>query len=227
MNKTLCNLLLGAVSALTFCLALTGCEDTKTYADMLEDEKNYIQDFIAARGYRIISEDQFDPTRKMEDGVFVLFPADGVYLHIDSLGQGKTLYQVLDSINRKQSGVRMVITTRFLEYSLSRQDTVVTNFYTNGAPEQFYYATNASASYYSGAQTAGTYGKFFASPEQTEVASLMRTYYGTSVPGGWLKPLQYVGDGGRVKIIIPAKMGTTSAQSAVLPYYYELQYKRY
>ena len=209
------------------CLLLTSCDNTKTYADMLEDEKEYIRDFVAERGLQIISESQFDPTQKMPDNTYVLFQADGVYMHIDSLGEGKTIYSILDSLSKKQSGVRMVITTRFLEYSLSLRDTVVTNFYTNGAPEQFYYAMSANSSYYSGASTASTHGKFFASPEQTEVTALMRTYYGTSVPSGWLKPLQYVGNGGRVKILIPSKMGHSTAQTSVLPYYYELQYRVY
>ncbi|MGI6218574.1 MAG: DUF4827 domain-containing protein [Bacteroidaceae bacterium] len=213
------------VLLLPICCA--SCDDTKTYADLLEDEENYINDFIAARGYRIINENDFDPARKMADNEFVLFSASGLYLHIDSLGEGPTLYHVLDSLTKVNTGYRMQITVRFLEYSLSANDTIVTNFYTNASPEQFYYAKGSSTSGYSSSNTYYTYGSFFASDDQTETATLMRTYYGTAVPGGWLLPLQYVGDGGRVKIIVPSDLGHTSAQANVLPYYYEIYYNRY
>lgn len=208
-------------------LLLQSCDDTKTYADMLDDEKDYIQDFIAKRGYRVVGEKNFNPAEKMEENEYVLFSNDGVYLHIDSLGEGPTLYHLLDSLNKKATGASLVVMTRFLEYSLQYGDTIVTNFYTNNAPEQFYYRIGSSSSYYSSSTSKSTYGRFFASSDQTETTSLMRTYYGSSVPAGWLKPLQYVGDGGRVKVIVPSKMGHSSAQTNVLPYYYEIHYKLY
>lgn len=222
--KTYIRLFLVALLAPIFCAS---CDDTMTYADMLEQEEDYINDFIASRGISVVSESRFDPSRPMADNEYVLFAADGLYMHIDSLGHGPTLYHVLDSLTKENSGYRMQITVRFLEYSLSLQDTVVTNFYTNGSPEQFYYAKGAASSGYSSSNTYYTYGSFFASDDQTETATLMRTYYGTAVPGGWLVPLQYVGDGGKVKLIVPSEMGHTSAQANVLPYYYEVQYTRY
>lgn len=210
-----------------FPIFCASCDDTKTYAELLEEEKEYISEFIASRGYSIISENGFDPTRKMADNEFVLFSSSGLYMHIDSLGEGPTLYHILDSLTDRNSGYRMQITVRFLEYSLSLGDTVVTNFYTNASPEQFYYARGTSTSSYSLSNTYYTYGSFFSSDDQTETSTLMRTYYGTAVPGGWLVPLQYVGDGGRVKIIVPSDLGHTSAQANVLPYYYEIYYNRY
>ena len=51
----------------------------------------------------------------------------------------------------------------------------------------------------------------------------MLSYYGTSVPAGWLVPLAYVRDGACVKLIVPSKMGHSSAMQSVYPYYYYIQ----
>ena len=153
--------------ALLLPLCCASCDDTKTYADMLEEEEDMINSFISSRGLNILSENGFDPSRKMGEKDYVLFTADGVYLHIDSVGHGPTLYHVLDSLTKRNSGYRMQITVRFLEYSLSVGDTIVTNFYTNASPEQFYYAKGSSYSGYSSSSSHYTYGSFFASADQT------------------------------------------------------------
>ncbi len=211
----------------TLAIFIQSCNNGKTYAEMKEEEKEYIQDFINDNNIQVINENNFDPSVKMADNQFVLFQSDGIYLHIDSLGTGKPFYSILDSISKKQSGVRLVVLARFLEYSLMAKDTLLTNFYSNDSPEQFYYAKSTSSSYYSSASTSTTFGRFFVDANITTTIHSMQTYYGTSVPGGWLKPLQYVGDGGRVKVIVPSEVGTSTAQTNVRPYYYELQYKLY
>lgn len=211
----------------SFC---TSCSSSKTYAEMLDDEKGYIANFIATKGINVVNESSWNSKEKMAENDFVLFKSDGVYMHIDSLGEGKPLYNVLDSLSKKVSGssARLIITTRFMEYSLQYMDTVITNLYTNDSPEQFYYAKNTSTSSYSSSSTTSTYGKFFTSNDQTSTTYLMTTYYSsTSVPSGWLKPLEYVGNGGRVKVIVPSKMGHSTAQTSVMPYYYVLQYSVY
>lgn len=212
---------LGILAALgTF---MQSCDDTKTYAELLDDEKGYIKHFVSYNGISTISEANFDPKAKMADNEYVLFKGDGLYLHIDSVGiEGPTVYEILDSLSERQSGVRMVILTRFLEYSIQHMDTTITNFYANASPEQFYYVKSASS--YSSSKS---YGSFFFDSSTTTSDYSMQTYYGTSVPGGWLKALEYVGDGGRVKIIVPSKTGHSSAMTNVLPFYYELHFQIY
>ncbi len=215
--------LLGILALLT--LITQSCNNGETYADKLEKEKDYISDYLHVSGIQVISESSFNPHNPMGENEYVLFSSDGIYMHIDDLGTGPTFYEQLDSMNAQQSGVRLVILTRFLEYSLQYMDTTLTNFYYNASPEQFYYAKNTTN--YTGNAANSTYGKFFYDSSTTSSDYSMMKYYGSSVPGGWLKPLQYVGDGGRVKVIVPSKMGTDNAQSNVLPYYYELRFQLY
>ena len=65
--------------ALLLPLCCASCDDTKTYADMLEEEEDMINSFISSRGLNILSENGFDPSRKMGEKDYVLFTADGVY----------------------------------------------------------------------------------------------------------------------------------------------------
>ena len=124
--------------ALLLPLCCASCDDTKTYADMLEEEEDMINSFISSRGLNILSENGFDPSRKMGEKDYVLFTADGVYLHIDSVGHGPTLYHVLDSLTKRNSGYRMQITVRFLEYSLSVGDLVFYSY--NGGASTYHVA---------------------------------------------------------------------------------------
>ena len=208
---------------LSLSLLIQSCDDTETYAEKLDKEKEYIQNFINSNGIQVISESNFDPRVKMAPNEYVLFSSDGVYMHIDSLGTEPTFYYILDSISKKQNDARLVILTRFLEYNIQVGDTSLTNFYTNSSPEQFYYAKSNTSS----SSNSNTYGKFFYDSSTTSSDYSMQKYYGTSVPGRWLKPLQYVGNGGRVKIIVPSKMGQSYAQTNVLPFFYELHFQRY
>ena len=52
---------------------------------------------------------------------------------------------------------------------------------------------------------------------------LMYSYYGTSVPAGWLMPLTYVRDMAHVRLIVPSKMGHSTAMQSVYPYYYDIR----
>ena len=70
------------------------------------------------------------------------------------------------------------------------------------------------------------------------LSGMMYQYHGsTSVPGGWLVPLNYVKIGrpdpareddetAKVRLIVPHSQGTADASSSVTPYYYEITYER-
>ena len=65
---------------------------------------------------------------------------------------------------------------------------------------------------------------------------MMQMYHSsTSVPGGWLVPLNYVNVGrpeketdeiAKVRLIVPHSQGTADASSSVYPCYYEITYER-
>ena len=49
----------------------------------------------------------------------------------------------------------------------------------------------------------------------------------TAVPAGWLVPWDYIYNRAHVKLIVPSDMGTSTAISSVVPYYYDIRYQIY
>ena len=58
----------------------------------------------------------------------------------------------------------------------------------------------------------------------------MKTAYGSVVPAGWLKPLDFIrltktdGEEAKVRLIVPHSSGTSNASGHVQPFYYEISY---
>ena len=58
----------------------------------------------------------------------------------------------------------------------------------------------------------------------------MKTAYGSVVPAGWLKPLDFIrltktdGEEAKVRLIVPHSSGTSNASGHVQPFYYEITY---
>ena len=46
--------------------------------------------------------------------------------------------------------------------------------------------------------------------------------YGTAIPSGWLIALPYLRNNAHVRLIVPSKMGHTTAQQYVNPYFYDI-----
>lgn len=195
-------------SLLAIGLAFQSCNKTKTYAEMLSDEKDAISAYISKHNIKVISKDQFE-SQKETTGAneYVAFPEDGTYMHIEEKG-GK-LAQNND-----------VILTRFLEVNVVANDTTLTNYYDNTSVDQFRYTRTDDSK----GNILATYGQFF--QEQNQKAYML-SYYGSAVPSGWLKALRFVGDKAKVKIIVPSKLGHSTAQQNVTPYFYEIEYKIY
>ncbi|BEG99359.1 DUF4827 domain-containing protein [Bacteroides sedimenti] len=184
------------------CIFLQSCgKDTKTYAEMLADEANAVKDFVKKNDIKVITPSEFLKDTTTIDNEYVLFPESGIYLHIDKKG-GKVPVS------------NDVILTRFNEISVASGDTTLSNYYDNTSVDQFRYTKNSYS----------TYGMFF--QEQNQQAYMLSAY-GSAVPAGWLMPLQYVGDGAKVKVIVPSKQGHSTAQNYVTPYFYEIQYTIY
>ncbi|KAA6352268.1 hypothetical protein EZS27_000450 [termite gut metagenome] len=182
------------------------CDNTKTYSEMLDDEKDAIRAFVKENDIVTISQEDFekDTVTVVEKNEYVLF-SNGVYMQIVDRGSGSMIK------NRDR------VLVRFIEYDIMGKDTTlasnVLNLYEeyNLYPDAFYYTVTSTTSY----------GQFVSDP--AGIGFNMISYYGTSVPAGWLLPLQYVKDGARVKLIVPSKMGHTTAQEYVSPYFYDIR----
>jgi hypothetical protein len=162
--------------------ALAACDDTKTYAEQLAEEKVSIQQFIKNRGYIIAKT--YPDTIPFPENVFYKTES-GLYIHV--LDTGK---QVNSSLPDNK-----VVLVRFLEENMDG-DTTYMNLYGTGDPYEIYY---------NNVQTSVSYGDC----------------------QGWHEPLEYVGDGGHVYVIVPSKLGMSmysSSSSSLTACFYELRY---
>ena len=172
------------------------CDDTKTYAEMLEDDA--IADFINKEGIKVISQTEFfdnDSVTDVEKNEFVQL-SSGVYMQIVDKGSDNPA----DTVKNND-----LVLVRFMEYSLLDKDTTLSNLTLPYLVDEFKYTASSSS-------IAGIF-----------IQGLMYMAYGyTAVPAGWLVPLPYVRDKAHVRLIVPSKMGHQSAMQYVYPYYYDI-----
>ena len=198
----------------------SSCKNGETYAEMKEREQNAIENFVENNHFvghiNTISEEQFAAqgyTTDVASNQFVLFNNDGIYMQIVRQPEGKTLVEM--ARERSDSTIKKNIRCRFLEYDIENADTTHTNYYTNSVDQGMqctytHYSRNFDAYFLPG--------------------GLMYTSYGSGVPKGWLKPLNYIhmspydGQQAKVRLIVPHSSGTTNASGYVLPFYYEITY---
>ncbi len=186
------------------------CDNTKTYAEMLEDEKNAVNAFIKKRGIKVISVEDFekDTITDVASNEYVLF-SNGVYMQIVDRGS-KNPESVFKNNNE--------IISRFMEVDIMEDDTTlasnVHNPYEvlNIYPEGFRYTSSGTT----------LYGQFMTN-EAGLGSNMVNLYGSTAVPSGWLVPLKYVRDSAAVKLIVPSKMGHSTAQQYVYPYFYDIR----
>lgn len=192
------------LSLLAFGLGFQACDNSKTYAEMLEEEKDGINDFIKDRSIKVISQTEFyaqDSTTKSKErgddvDEFVQL-ASGVYMQIVDEGSKNEA----DTVKTNDQ-----VLVRFMEYSILDKDTTLTNLAAAETVDEFRYTVTSSS-------IAGTF-----------LQGYMMTYYSSAaVPAGWLVPLTYVRDMAHVRLIVPSKMGHQTAMQQVYPYYYDIQ----
>ena len=185
------------LSLLTAGSLFQACDNSKTYAEMLEDEKDAIKAFIRDSSITVISQTEFyrnDSTTDVNKNEYVQL-ASGVYMQI--IDKGST--NLADTVKPNDR-----ILVRFSEYSLMDKVVTLSNLDYVEVVDEFNYRVTSSS--IAGQFTQG-----------------MMLYYGPAVPAGWLVPLDYVRDGACVKLIVPSKMGHSSAMQSVYPYYYYIQ----
>ena len=177
------------------------CDDTKPYAEMLEEEDDAIADFINKEGIKVISQTEFFDNASVTDvekNEFVQL-ASGVYMQIVDKGSDN----LADTVRNNE-----VILIRFMEYSLLDQDTTISNLSFPYLTEEFRYSATSSS-------IAGIFNTN---------SSLMYSWYGyTAVPAGWLVPMPYIRNRAHVRLIVPSKMGHQAAMQNVYPFYYDIK----
>ena len=217
MKKTIFTILTAAAVGIS--MINTACTSYETYAEQKEKEKKNIENFInnneLVGKINVISESQFeqqDSTTNLERNEFVLFEDDGVYMQIVKKGGGKSIKELAREM--PDSTVSKVILCRFLEYDIQNSDTTRLNIYTTSIVDKMLCTYSLFSRQYTASFTEGY---------------MMQE--SSSVPKGWLKPLDYIGltrDPGniaKVRIIVPHTSGTVTAVNYVMPYYYEISYQ--
>ena len=212
--------------AIVLLLALvltTSCNDYETYSDMKEKERDAIERFIAKEGIQVISEETFKAqgyTTNLSSNQYVRFSRNGVYMQIVREGCGEKLEE-----NKKVN-----VLCRFYEKNIQTDSILVRN------------DTHAYLSTTTGRMDVSQYlDKMSVTRNGTTITAsflggMMVQYHGsTSVPGGWLVPLNYVKIGrpenldeetAKVRLIVPHSQGTADASSSVVPCFYEISYER-
>ena len=186
------------LSLLAFSFAFQACDDSKTYAEMLEEEDDAIAAFIRDNDIQVISQTEFfnnDSTTDVSKNEYVQL-SSGVYMQIVDKGSDN----LADTVKNND-----LILVRFMEYSILDKDTSLSNLNAVETVDEFKYTVTSSS-------IAGIFTQGY-----------MYSYYDTSVPAGWLVPLPYVRDMAHVKLIVPSKMGHSTAMQYVYPYFYDIK----
>jgi len=217
MKKIL--LLVAALCALS--AAFVSCEDDESYAEMKEKERKAIKKFIKDNDFvgpiTVISESTFleqDSTTNVENNEFVLFNDDGIYMQIVRKGEGQSVVEMAKE--QPDSTVNFRLLCRFLEYDIKNADTLYSNLYTPSVVDKVQCSYAHRGRSYTASFTEG----------------YMYSAYGSSVPEGWLKPLDYIrlsrnsASIAKVRLIVPHSSGTSNAANYVLPCYYEITYQK-
>lgn len=190
------------------------CDNSKTYAEMLEDEKNAVEKFISDNGINVISLEDFERNDTVTDlsrNEYVFFPSDGIYMQIVERGDKDANDENMYKFENNNE-----ICTRYAETNIATGELAAFNIPMDDYMDASQLYANPAVFRYVKTETyaAGTF---------IQMDYVWATYYqSTVVPQGWLLALPYVRDNAHVRLIIPSKMGHQSAQQYVTPYFYDI-----
>lgn len=196
-----------------FLLALAySCDNSETYADKKKKERNAISEFIRDSSINVISEATFKEqgyTTNVSKNEYVLIESSGVYFQILRKGCGEPL----------KDGETATVLCRFSEFNILGDTLQLTNnvfAYSSWVDKMT--VTRSSDSY-----------------EASFISGVMYSAYGSTVPSGWLSPLNYINIGrpekadddiAKVKLIVPHSQGQEYAASNVYPCFYVVSYEK-
>jgi len=210
------------IALLMAVVVLASCEKYETYSDMKKKEQDAIEAFISEQGIQVIDQTTFEAQGNKTDlasNQFVKFTRNGVYMQIIREGCGSVL----------EEDKTVNVLCRFMEKNIKTGDVVVRNDVHASLSSMGSIDVSQFLDKMSVVRTGTTITASF-------LSGMMYQYHGsTSVPGGWLVPLNYVKIGrpekegeetAKVRLIVPHSQGTADASSSVTPYYYEITYER-
>ena len=199
------------------------CSDGETYAERKKKEERSIGQFLQDNDFvgkiNPITEEQFYAQDSMTDvskNEFVRFGSDGIYMQSVRKGNGPTMVELAKA--RKDTTVTRPILCKFLEYDIMGGDTTNTNL-------TIYKDMTSKID-----KMMCTYDHYSRSYTASFTEGEMKTAYGSVVPAGWLKPLDFIrltktdGEEAKVRLIVPHSSGTSNASGHVQPFYYEISY---
>ena len=196
-------LVLSFLAAMALCVGFQACDDTMTYAEMKEREDDAINAFIRDSSIVVISQSEFyanDSTTDVSRNEYVQL-ASGVYMQIVDKGI------VGDTVKNNDE-----ILVRFTEYNILDNYLTYSNLTVPYMLDSYRYTESSTS-------IAGIF---------LQKESYYASYYGsTAVPAGWLVPWDYIYNRSHIKLIVPSDMGSSTAMSSVVPYYYDIRYQIY
>ncbi len=202
------------ISCLSFLLAgalFQACDDSKTYAEMLQDEEDAVNKFIRDEGIQVISQDEFernDTVTNLDRNEFVSL-SDGVYMQIVDRGSE-------DLNDTFKDGDEICV--RFEERNLLENEITCFNVFLDGYEDANQYYMDPAVFRYT-LESTYAYGTFI---QQAYAWSIAHSS-STEVPSGWLLALPFVRDNAHVRLIVPSRMGISESQNSVIPYYYDIR----
>mgnify|MGYP001521081522 FL=1 len=128
------------LSLLVCGLAFQACDNTKTYAEMLEEEKEAIKAFIKDNNIKVISQTEFYRNDSITDTLkneYVQL-ASGVYMQIRDKGSKNPA----DTVKANDQ-----ILVRFMEYGLIQGDTTMSNLGFAEVVDEFNYRVTSCLLY--------------------------------------------------------------------------------
>ncbi len=209
-------------------LGLQSCNNGKTYAERMEEERDAIERYISENDIKVINEDQFEAQDSMtlEENEYVLLDESGIYMHVDYRGDGTDVLGD-GSYNMIARYVEIMLQTRD-DLSVTAGDTLMANMHVNDP------SFLVDGEYFKLSITGESYSASFTRSINDDY-SMAGVYNTAAVPQGWLVPLRYLKPSrtnradrmARVKIIVPHSEGTSTAIQAVYPCFYEIAYNMY
>jgi hypothetical protein len=211
------------IALLMAVVVFASCDNYETYQDMKRKEQDAIERFIEEQGIEVIDQTTFEAqgnTTILSSNQFVRVTRNGVYRQIVREGCGDVL----------EEDKAVNILCRFMEQDIKTGNVVVRNDVHASLSSL---GTGIDVSQYLDKMSTKRTGTTITA---SFISGMMYRYHGsTSVPGGWLVPLNYVKIGrpenpgeetAKVRLIVPHSQGTADASSSVTPYYYEITYQR-
>ena len=109
-------------------IVFSACDDTETYAEMKEKERDAINAFVRSKGINAISVEQFyaqDSTTDVSKNEYVRFEDTGIYMQIVSKGEGSPI----------ADGERAALLVRYYEVNIKEMDTLSGNKFDASNPD--------------------------------------------------------------------------------------------